>query len=71
MKTWVITNFEGPVRIARDIVSNLSRQSKPILRNKKEKFSFYSAITGSFQILERLSRVSYINGFQLEACLAV
>ena len=52
-----------------DIVSKLSRKSKPIPGNRKEKFSFYSAITGSIQRLERLSRVSYINGVELEACL--
>ena len=31
--------------------------------------STYSAITGSIQRFERLSRVSYINGVELEACL--
>ena len=61
MKTWLITNYGGPARIVGDIVSNLSRKSKPTLGNKKEKFSFYAAITGSIQRLERLSRVSYIN----------
>ena len=58
MKTWLITNYGGPVRIFGDIVSNLSRKSKPILGNRREKFSFYSAITGSIQRLERLSRVN-------------
>ena len=37
--------------------------------NRKEKFSFYAAITGSIQRLERLSRVSHINRAELEACL--
>ena len=37
--------------------------------NRKEKFSFYAAITGSIQRLERLSRVGYINGAELEASL--
>ena len=57
------------MRIVGDIVSNLSRKSKPMPGNRKKKFSFYSAITGSIQRLERLSRVSYINGVELEACL--
>ena len=69
MKTWLITNYGGPVRIVGDIVSNLSRKSKPMSGNRKEKFCFYAAITGSIQRLERLSRVSYINGAELEACL--
>ena len=52
MKTWLITNYGGPARIVGDIVSNLSRKSKPVPGNRKEKFSFYSAITGSIQRLE-------------------
>ena len=65
MKTWLITNYGGPARI----VGDLSRKFKPMPGNRREKFSFYSAITGSIQRLERLSRVSYINGVELEACL--
>ena len=37
--------------------------------NRKEKFRFYAGITRSIQRLERLSRVSYINGAELETCL--
>ena len=59
MKTWLIANYCGPARIVGDIVNNLSR----------EKFGFDAAITGSIQRLERLSRVSYIHGAKLEACL--
>ena len=40
MKTWVIANYGGPAIIVGDIVSNLSRKSKPKLGNRKEKFSF-------------------------------
>ena len=40
MKTWPITNYGGSARIVGDIVSNLSRKSKPMLGNRKEKFSF-------------------------------
>ena len=69
MKTWLITNYGGPAGIVGDIVGNLSRKSKPVLGNRRDKFSFYSAITGSIQRLERLSRVRYINGVELEACL--
>ena len=69
MKTWLITNYGGPARTVGDIVSNQSRESKPIPGIRKEKFSFYAAITYSIQRLERLSRVSYINGVELEACL--
>ena len=60
MKTWLITNYGGPARIVGDIVSNLSRKSKPMQGSRREKFVFYSAITGSIQRLERLSRVNYI-----------
>ena len=69
MNTWLITNYGGPARIVGDIVGNLSRKFKPIPGNRREKFSFYSAITGSIQRLERLSRVIYINRVELEACL--
>ena len=69
MKTRLIANYGGPTRIVGDIVSNLSKKSKPMLGNKKEKFSFYAVLTGSIQRLQRLSRVSYINGAELEACL--
>ena len=47
MKTWLITNYDGPARIARDIVSNLSKRAKPMTDNRKEKFGFYAAITGA------------------------
>ena len=36
--------------------------------NRKDKFVFYSAITGAIQRLERLSRVSYIDRTKLESC---
>ena len=65
MKTWLITNYGGPARIMGDIVGNLSRKCN----NRRKKFGFYSDITGSIQRLERLSRVSYINGVELEAYL--
>ena len=69
MKTWLIANYDGPARILGDIVSNLTKKAKTLLGNRKEKFSFYAATTGSLQRLERLSRVSYINGAKREACL--
>ena len=69
MKTQLITNYGGPVRIVGDIVSNLSRKSKPMPGNRKKKFSFYSAITGSIHRLERLSRVSYIQSPLYSACM--
>ena len=37
--------------------------------NSKDKFVFDSAITGAIQRLEKLSRASYINRTELEACL--
>ena len=42
---------------------------KPAIGNRKEKFIFYSAITGAMQRLERLSRFSYIERTELELCL--
>ena len=69
MKTWLISNYGGPSRIVGDIINNLSRKTKPTSGNRKDKFVFYSAITGAIQRLERLSRVNYINRTELESCL--
>ena len=69
MKMWLITNYCGPSRIVGDILNNLSRKSKPVVGNRKEKFVFYFAITGAIQRLERLLRVNYIDRAKLEACL--
>ena len=52
-----------------DIISSLIRKQKPAVGNRKDKFTFYSAITGALQRLERLSRVSYIDKAELESCL--
>ena len=68
MKTWLIETYGGPSRIVGDIVGDLLKKGKPC-NNIKQKFSFFSAITGAIQRLERLARVSYINGTELEACL--
>ena len=57
MKTWLISNYGGSSRIVGDIINNLSKRSKPAPDNIREKFSFYSAITGAIQRLERLSRL--------------
>ena len=59
MKQWLIKNDRGPSRIVGDIIGNLIRKPKPAIGKRKEKFVFYSAITGAMQRLERLSRVSY------------
>ena len=69
MKEWLIKNYGGPSRIVGDIIGNLIRKPKPAIGNRKEKFVFYSAITGAMQRLERLSRVSYIERTELESCL--
>ena len=69
MKTWLITNNGGPSRIVGDIISNLSRKSKPENGSRKEKLVFYSAINGAIQRLERLSRVNYIDKSELKASL--
>ena len=69
MKQWLIKNYGWSSRIVGDIVSNLMRKPKPATENRKEIFAFYSAITGAIQQLERLSRVSYIESSELEACL--
>ena len=57
------------MRIVGDIINNLSKRSKPAPENRREKFSFYSVITRAIQTLERLSRVTHINGAELESCL--
>ena len=69
MKTWLINNYGGPSRIVGDIISNLSRKAKPSGGNRKDKFVFYSAITGAIQRLEKLSRANYINRAELESRL--
>ena len=69
MKQWLIKNYGGPSRIVGDIIGNLIRKPKPEIGNRKEKFVFYSAITGAMQRLERLSRVSYRERTELESCL--
>ena len=69
MKIWLITNYSGPFRIVGDIINNLFRKSKPANMSRKEKFVFYSAIPGSIQRLERLSRVNYIDWIELETCI--
>ena len=42
---------------------------KPSADNRKMKFGFFLAIIGAIQRLERLSRVSFVDGGELEACL--
>ena len=70
MKTWLINTYKGPSRIVGDIISNLSRKPKPVGANRKDKFVFYSAITGAIQRLEKLFWANYINNkTELEACL--
>ena len=69
MKTWLINNYGGLSRIIGDIINNLARKTKPAVGNRKEKFAFYSAITGAIRRLERLSRVNYIDKVELELCL--
>ena len=69
MKQWLIKNYGGSSRIVGDIIGNLIRKPKPAIGNRKEKFAFYSAITGAMQRLERLSRLSYIDRTELESCL--
>ena len=68
-KQWLIKNYGGSSRIVGNIVSNLTRKPKPATGNQKEKLAFYSAFTGAIQRLERLSRLSYIDSTELEACL--
>ena len=46
----------------------MSKRSTPAPENRKEKISYYSAITGAIQRLERLSRVTHINGAELGSC---
>ena len=41
MNTWLITNYGGPARFFGDIVSNLSRKSKPMLCWVAEKRSSF------------------------------
>ena len=68
MKTWLINNYGGPSRIVGDIIYNLTRMIKPAVGNRKEKFAFYSSITGAIRRLERLSRVNHIDKVELESC---
>ena len=70
MKTWLINNYGSLSRMVGDIVNNLPRKTKPSVGNRKEKFAFYSSMTGAIERLERLSsRVNYIDKVELESCL--
>ena len=69
MKNWLIENYGSPFRIVNDIIGDLLGKRKPSADNRKMKFGFFSAITGAIQRLERLSRVSFVDGGELEACL--
>ena len=69
MKHWLITNYGGVSRIINDVISDLSRRSKPTSTNSQGKFSFYAHISGALQRLERLSKVDEISPIELEACL--
>ena len=69
MKNWLICKYVGPSRIVGDIISNRVVKRKHAVNNRKEKFSFYSAIIGAMQRLEKLSRTTYVNRAELEFCL--
>ena len=69
MKAWLINNYGELSRIVGDIIGNLSKKTKPLGGNRKDKFIFCSAITGAIQRLERLSRANYIDKSKLESCL--
>ena len=69
MKVWLIRTYNGPSRIVNDIVSNLALKPTPSSSSKKEKYTYYSAITGAIQHLERLAWVNYIDKIELETCL--
>ena len=62
MKTWLICNYGGPLRI-------VAEKRKPTSNNRKEMFKYYSAIIGALQRLEKLSRITHINRTELESCL--
>ena len=49
MKTWLIENYGGPSCILGNIVEDLMKKRKPLCNNRKQKFSFFSAITGAVQ----------------------
>ena len=69
MKALLIRTYGGPSRIINNIISNLALKPKPLASSKREKYTFYSAITGAIQQLERLSQVNYIDKAELETCL--
>ena len=69
MKNWLIENYGSPSRIVSDIIRDLLEKRKPSTDNRKQKFVFFSAITGAIQRLERLFRVSFVDSGELEACL--
>ena len=61
MKQWLISNYGGVSRIINDVISDLSRRSKPASTNSQGKFTFYAHISGALQRLERLSKVDEIS----------
>ena len=58
MKARLIRTYGGPSRIVNDIISNLALKPKPLASSKREKHTFYSAITGAIQ-LETVSSELY------------
>ena len=69
MKQWLNSNYGGVSRIINDVISDLSRRSKPASTNSQGKFTFYAHISGAMQRLERLSLVDGISTMDLETCL--
>ena len=49
MKRWLISNYGGVSRIIKDVISDLSRRSKPASTNSQGKFTFYAHISGALQ----------------------
>ena len=68
MKRWLISNYGGVSRIINDVISDLSRRSKPASTNSQGKFTFYAHISRALQRLERLSKVDGISPTDLETC---
>ena len=63
MKQWLISNYGGVSRIINDVISDLSRRSKPASTNSQGKFTFYAHISGALQRLEIIKgRWDYSNG---------
>ena len=69
LKRWLVNEYGDPDTIVNEIVSSLSKLSKPIGENQRERFKYFSNISKSVARLDKLIRVPEIEIDELESVL--